>query len=243
MTQILLIGDSHLGAVKRGYDLHPERYPNISFASLGKGGVATSRFFEVDETGDSVRITAETWNKLEFSRAGQRDKPVPGLLVLSLPLNTSRILRDYSWDTHVPWFLKRDEHEVAISDAFVEGLIDQDSCHTIDYAVALSDLGISIAVLEAPRFFEDAAYLKRCRLDVIQHVDRLYRQRVGQRLAGHGISVIPQPPQTIGDLGTTRMAFDNEKPRDVHHANAAYGQLALDQIQSFATQQLEMLVG
>lgn len=240
MTRILLIGDSHLGAVKRGYNLEPDRYPGISFSGLGKGGVARNRFFEVDDTGDSVRITAESWNKLEFSRSGMGDTPLPDLLVISLPMNTSRILRDFSWDTHVPWLLKRHESEVAISDAFADCLIDQDSCHATDYAIALSSLGISVAVLEAPRFFEDAIFLKRCRLDVIQHVDTLYRERVGQRLAPHDIGIISQPPQTISDLGTTKMAFNNENPRDVHHANAAYGQLALDQIQSFAAKRLEM---
>lgn len=237
MTNILLVGESHIGAVKRGYNEEPERFPWMSFASLGKGRIATTRFFEVDETKERVLIISEHWNKLEFSKL---DKDVPDLLVLSLPINTSRILRDVSWDTHVPWRLRQSDHETPLSDAFVNRLIDQDSGYAIDYTVALAELGMNVAVLEAPRFFEDAGYLKHCRLDVIQFIDKLYRQRVVDRLGEKGVGVIPQAPHTISDMGATKMEFDNERQGDVHHANLVYGQIVLEQIQNYAIEQLGM---
>lgn len=242
MTNILLIGDSHLGAVKRGHEADPGRYPWLSFANLGKGQVAKTRFFEVDEAACCVRITAKEWNRLEFSGAAHGDQPAPDLLVVSLPINTSRILREFSWETHVPWHLKRKDHEVALSSAFVDSLIEQDSGHAVDFVIALSKIGLAVAVLEAPRFFEDAGYLKRCRLDVIQYIDNQYRQRVGQNLAQRGIGVIPQAPHTISDMGTTKMEFKNERPGDVHHANVVYGQLAIDQIRAFATKLMTDIV-
>jgi hypothetical protein len=238
MTRVLLIGDSHLGAIKRGQRLEPSRSTWLSFENLGKGRVAKTRFFEVYEAAGCVRITADEWNKLEFFGAGRTERPVPDLLVVSLPLNTSRILREFSWDTHVPWRLKLKDGEIALSDAFVDGLIDQDSRNAVDFVFALSDIGLSVAVLEAPRFFEDAGFLKTCRLDVIGYIDKAYRQRVGQTLESKGISVIPQAPHTISDLGSTKMDFDNERPEDAHHGNATYGTIAIEQIQTYASGRL-----
>ena len=237
MTKILLVGDSHLGAVKRAHDANPERYPSFSFAYLGKGGLAKTRFFDVDEAKGSVRIISQGWRKLDFCRS---DQDLPNLVVLSLPVNTSRILREMSWRTHVPWRLRQHDNEVALSDGFVDRLIDTDSGYAVEYAAALTEIGLSIAALEAPRFFEDAPYLKRCRLDVIRYIDTLYRQRVVDRLSDLGIGVITQAPQTISEIGSTKMEFDNERPGDVHHANLNYGQIALQQIQDFASQHLGM---
>lgn len=240
MTEVLLVGDSHIGPIRRAFNETPERYPWLTFARLGKGGIARTDFFEVDEPASAVRISAPEWNTVVFSRDGGR---WPDLVVLSLPINSSRILRGFSWDTQVPWQLKQGDDESTLSDALVDGLIDQDSGYATAYAIALAELGLPVAVIEAPRFFEDAPYLNKCRFDVIHHIDTRYRQRVTERLANNGVDVITQPVETIDVRGTTKMDFDNEREGDIHHANAAYGQIVLEQIRLYGATKLGVELG
>ncbi|MFC6196464.1 hypothetical protein [Ponticaulis profundi] len=234
MTNVLVLGDSHLGAIKRAHNEVREENKWLSFMALGKGTFATSPFFEVDEQGKTVRITAEEWNKVEFSSSSTGKAKWPDLLVVSLPINTSRILRDFSWETHVPWRLKETSKEITLSDAFVEKLIAQDNQYAIDYTTALVKIGMQVAALEAPRFFEDAPYLKTSRLNVISHIDALYRERTIQTLSSRGVGVIRQAKDTISETGTTKMAFNNERPNDVHHANLEYGHICISEIRKYA---------
>ena len=69
MTKILLVGDSHLGAVKRAHDANPERYPSFSFAYLGKGGLAKTRFFDGRSVASCKHISDFTRDVMENARA------------------------------------------------------------------------------------------------------------------------------------------------------------------------------
>ncbi|RMC36116.1 hypothetical protein C9E81_05270 [Paracoccus alkanivorans] len=215
-------------------DMDPGRFPDVSFLPLGKGSAVPRKFYEHDAEAGIVRTIAPGWQNTEFTAGMQKSSSQRQLLVVSLPLNTSRILRDVSWHTHVPWQLRRSEAETPLSDQLVERLIDQDSRYAIGFMTALIAIGLDAVVLEAPRFFETASYLPRTRLEVCQYIDALYRERVRAGLAAAGVGVIDQPAETISDRGTTRLEYDHEDPRDTHHANALYGQLALDRILSYA---------
>ena len=37
------------------------------------------------------------------------------MIAISLPLNTARVLRGGSWQTHVPWRLQQDDAEIPLS--------------------------------------------------------------------------------------------------------------------------------
>lgn len=75
------------------------------------------------------------------------------LLAVSLPINSSRILRDVSWQRHVPWKLKKRRREIPISDGLIETIIEQDCSKSIAFVKAIALTGIKVVGIEGPRFF------------------------------------------------------------------------------------------
>lgn len=227
--KIVITGDSHLGALYLGSRTEPDAFNSISFAPLGRGSLSATDFFDVSDDGKLVTTVPDEWLNKSFSRADDRT-----LLVVSLPLNTSRILRDRSWRTHVPWSLVAEQHEIALSDGVISAMVDQDSAHSIAFMRALSKAGIKAVALEAPRYFSHAPHLVRKRPDVCQYVDKFYRTKVTAALNEAGIDVITQPEATIEPQGMTSLDYAHENPLDTHHANAAYGALALKTVLAYA---------
>jgi len=232
MKPILLTGDSHLAAIRKSID------PNgsdalrgaVEFAPLGRGGEAVTDFFSVSECKSAVTTHGKGWRNRTFSPEMVRINDMVAALVLSMPMNTSRILRDYSWARNVPWRLKNKNSEIAISDAVLSELIHYDSRNSICFALALQDAGIDVMVLEGPRFFENADFLKSCRFEVCRYVDETYRAYVADVLSENGVEIIAQPPETITEFGTTDLKYDHPDPSDNHHANAEYGRLLLGHV-------------
>lgn len=232
--KVLITGDSHIAALRRGVDTAPKTYETISFVRLGSGKLVPTAFFEVDEADGVVRTVARGWPNITTSvQSLHRDDGI-GLMVVSQALNTSRILRDYSWNTHVPWRMVQSDEETPLSDAVVDALIAQDSSNAVAYAVALKSVGIEVAVLEAPRVFARAKALQEKRRDVCLYIDALYRARVRDALAKGGVPVIDQPPESVTKDGLTDARFDHENPDDSHHGNTAYGVLALNSVLDYA---------
>lgn len=236
MKPILFTGDSHLAAIRKSLDpTVAEKLPGfVDFAPLGRGGEAVTDFFSVLDCGLSVTTHGDGWRNRTFSRETVQINGQEAVLVLSMPLNTSRILRDYSWARNVPWSFKSKNIEIALSDTLLHELISYDSGNSIRFAVALQNAGVDVVILEGPRFFENADYLESCRFEVCQYVDEAYRRYVGRVLSENGLEIIAQPPQTITDYGTTNLEYDHPDPSDNHHANVAYGGLVLEHVIEFA---------
>lgn len=233
MTPIIITGDSHLGPLRRGQDLlAPSLRDRITFWPLGKGGALRRKCHIFDEAAQTLQTTPRAWRNRVFSKEDMAAVGDDAILAVSLPMNTSRILRDYSWETHAPWHLARDE--VALSDRMIRDMIDGDSIHALNMVRDLARIWPRTAVIEAPRFFTNASYLTVKRLDICRHVDAAYRTRVRSILAEAGIDVIAQPDRTIEKGGTTALPFDHPDPQDDHHANDAYGKLALEDVIAYA---------
>ena len=232
MKPVIITGDSHLGPIRRGLDLLPEgRRNRFVFWPLGKGAALRRKCHAFDAATLTLRTASRVWVDRVFSRETIGAMGSDTVLAVSLPLNTSRILRDYSWETYAPWHLA--QAEFALSDQMVEAMIDGDSIHALNMVRDIAQIWTRTAVIEAPRFFANASYLSRKRLDVIRHVDAAYRDRVRAMLAKAGIDVIPQPAATITDKGMTALSFDHHDPQDDHHANEAYGKLVLEEIGAY----------
>lgn len=234
MRPLAVLGDSHLAALRRGYDLDPRMTGgrSVAFHPFGAGSSAVRPFHEVASDGASVRMHGKGWRNLtlharSFTEPGGQD----AIVALSLPLHSGRVLRDVGWDRHVPWSLVRQEGdgegEIALSDQAVAAILQDDYRHALAFAEALGNLGLRLLVIEAPRPFDHAPFLSRMRLDVCQHVDRTYRTEVRARLQAAGVPVVDQPDATVSQDQTTLPAYRHETPGDFLHANAAYGQLAM----------------
>lgn len=229
MRPVLIVGDSHIVAIKRGADLLPDaQKARLTFWPLGNGGAVREPCHSYDRDLQEVTTTSPVWQNRVFSKDTISAIGPDAVVAVSLPLNTSRILRDYSWHTHAPWHLARGEF--ALSGRMVERMIDDDSVNALNLVRDLSQVWPALAVIEAPRFFPDAAYLKKARLDVCRYIDECYRNRVAATIGQFGLDVIAQPRATITDQGTTSLLYDHPDPGDDHHANAAYGHLVLEDL-------------
>ena len=237
MSPILLTGDSHLGALKHAQDFQDDpRIGELEFLPLGQGYGSLINFFEVDKAAQTVAITHEEWEKHSFSQQSLNKDGDFKLLVVSMPINSSRILRDCSWHRHVPWSMKKGAKEAPLSDALVQSIIQHDCAKSIEFMTALASVGIKVAVIEGPRFFDHARYLQRKRIDVCLEIERRYRSFARDKLNAVGIDVIAQPPETISQVGTTHPDFRHLNPKDRHHANAEYGRLACLAVLEYADQ-------
>ena len=226
---IVISGESHLGAIRLGAPAHPD----VAFWPLGAGKPVTSPFFVHDTQAHTVTTTAPRWRNRVFSKDTLTFDGSTALVALSLPLNTSRILRDYSWGTHVPWHMQKSPQEAALSNAVVAAILHQDYQYTIGFVSALLACGIKVVVIEGPHFFDDAPYLQRSRLDVCIYLDALYRKTVRKELAKLGVDVIAQRPETLTEQGLTKSDFDHEDPKDAHHANAKFGTMIFEDILAY----------
>ena len=234
MKRLLLTGDSHLGALRRGADLLPDPADRdrMVFWPLGVGGALRACVHAHDAAAQTVTTIASAWRKQVFSPATIRAIGEDVRLVVSLPLNTSRILREHGWKTHAPWQLAMGEFPV--SDQVLNAMIDADSRHALAMVCDLARIWPDLLVVEAPRFFARTALRDGLRLEVCAHVDAAYRARVGAALQAAGVAVVGQPAATVDTPGTTRAEFAHENPKDDHHANAAYGALALQDVMRVA---------
>lgn len=233
MKPIIITGDSHVGPMRRSLCLLGQvQQDRFTFWPLGKGAGVRRKCHVFDADMRTLQTASRSWINRVYSRETIGAVGPDAILVVSLPLNTSRILRDYSWGTHTPWQLALGEF--ALSDRMVEKMIEGDTVHALNLVGDLVKVWPQTAVIEAPRFFANASYLSGKRLDVFKYVDAAYRERVRGILAAAGIDVIAQPTATITDEGMTALAFDHHDPQDDHHANEAYGKLALEQTIAYA---------
>lgn len=232
MKPVLLTGDSHLGPIKRSMVMDPslETLP-IGYWPLGKVAGARHAFFDVGP--DSVTTSHRGRHNRTYSRESISGFAEDAILAISLPMNTSRILRDFSWNSHAPWHLAKDE--LALSDAVMSALVDQDSRNAVEFVIALKRIWPRTVVIEAPRFFKNASYLACQRFEICSYVDRFYRERILSSLTAASVDVIAQPAETIAADGTTDLAYDHETPEDDHHGNMQYGLLTLRAVLAYAS--------
>lgn len=228
---IIFTGESHLGAIARSA---PETRVNATFWPLGKGSMVKTPFFEHDVATKTVRTVADGWRNRVFSKETLTFNGSQALIALSMPLNTSRVFRDYSWNTHVPWQLQKTKAEIALSDTVVDTLFAQDYGYVLKFVTALQACDISVVAIEGPRFFGIAPYLKRHRFDVCAYIDAHYRKTVKAKLFALGVDVVEQPPKTVTDRGTTDVAFSREDPKDTYHANEKFGSLMFEEVITYA---------
>jgi hypothetical protein len=227
MSRIVLTGDSHLGAIKRAQDSGDDpRLADIDFLPLGVGSVSLTDFFQVDQAARNVKVTHKKWNNVTFSQQMLNNNEGLKLLVLSLPINSTRLLREHSWHRHVPWRLKKHDREIPLSDAVIRTIIEQDCTKSIEFAKALHMVGIKVAVMEGPRFFTDAPHLARKRVEVCADIEQRCREFAHAQIQNANIPLIKQPAKTIDPAGNTKAEFRHIAPKDFTHGNAAYGQLA-----------------
>lgn len=240
MRPILITGDSHVAAVYLGFseDARREDHRNIVFWPLGAGTMVQTEFYRLEPENGVVQTTLpkrkhadldDRTFSVEKVRIGGRDPVV----VVSMPMNRQRFVREGGFQTHVPWSMVKSDDEAPISDRALEAMMRDDVARALSFVRDLKQIGLEVAVMDAPVQFRHARLLNTARPDVILHVGDRFQRFVRAELAAMGIPLITQPPQVIAEDGMMDAAYRHDDPKDQHHGNAAYGKLMMARIKDF----------
>lgn len=230
MTIVVVTGDSHCAALKFGFD-RLKNMPSsldIRFRPLGGGGQVPTPFYALEDGGSTVKIVCPRWWPRRFPDPEIDHNRNEVVYAVSMPLNTSRILRDFPWGDFVPWQV-RNPDERALSQKLFEAVLWTDAKYAVEFIGALVNVGLNVVVLEGPHFFSDSPYLRHARMDVCRYVSNSYRAMVRARLAEHSVSIVNQPPATLDENGCTQLRYHKDE-RDAHHGNAAFGEIMMTEL-------------
>ncbi len=197
----------------------------MDFRPVGPNWISLKNFFVVD--GGAVKTLPPDARENVF--------PEPGLsggeeawYVVSFPYNTNRILRDFDWQKFAPWDVCAGE--TALSDAVLERIIGNESRGAVDFVMAFQQVGMKVAVLEAPRHFEAVLTEKSGRAPVLKAVSERYRAVLDRQFEAAGIPVLHQPAETIAESGSSLPEWKSRNEGDLYHANSDYGALMLEKM-------------
>jgi hypothetical protein len=220
-----VFGDSHVGALAEAYEGEPGRFGDVRFASASARYVRQRFFYPVP--GGAL-----------LSRPA-RKLPGPGRMALVtrkhpwafvLGTHTAAFFRDETWAAFAPAHLVRPPRQ-ALSAAAMETMIAAALKQVLDFIDTLLGAGVPFCMVAAPPPRPDHPALQEGGTREIRlEAARLYRRWALAQFVGRGVPVISPPPCAIDDEGLLRPEYRSARPRDTHHANAAYGALMLEQI-------------
>ena len=258
--RVLILGNSHLAALKSGLDRRPERWPDIAFTMVG-GPIPVLQEMEVR----GRRLTGWTDRAREAISAftGGPEVDLTGhdaVVVAGTQVAVSRLI---GIARHMAWAdmpsLGPSPDIARVRRLFVSApavrrtaeAVLEASCGVRLARRMVQDSGLPVIVASQPR--PSARVLDHPKskvghiLGVMDRGDgevlsRLFEEAAEATVTAAGARFLPQPPETIRDhvltelrfsLGAVRLKAEGgqSQPRDdVLHANGRYGWRVLDQI-------------
>ncbi|MEI4471350.1 hypothetical protein [Frigidibacter sp. MR17.24] len=255
MSRLLILGNSHVAALKSAHGAEPGRWPGLDIAFAGAAGGALDglrRRGGVLEATDPEAV--EQLTALNGSARFALDG-VDAVVITGCELSMFRavsVLRRVIWPDCVD---SPGPGQVLTSRAFVREALVTALQSTLAARLAREiggDGAVPVIVAAQPNpcwLGEDAvqlaAFLRARRLGYATRLARIFTEAAAAALAP-AAAFLPQPDETLrGPLftrpkysqGSLRLTRDMAKPHegdDYLHANAAYGALVLDQLATLA---------
>lgn len=227
---IYLIGDSHVRNLGVAYAKAPSNFvtpkDGLVIGKVLKHPTALKPFFaqssaevcfQEEALGETLRniIGASTF------RTGD-----PNYYLICMPYVTTVWLRLNQWRTFEPWRTCKNYKKQPLSDLVIREMVLTHFRYLIDFILALQDLKLNIAVLEAPPPRSDdraGGYLSG---ETILELDRLARDTIDEAL--QDVPVIRPPAESYDELGFLRQCY--RQLTDRHHANDEYGAVMLSEV-------------
>jgi hypothetical protein len=214
MKRLVILGDSHLGALKRGLDKLIESnlqfdFSVIDFHPIANGKGMSRNFFSVV----ADKIIFNNRARSEFSLTGC-DK----IVYLSGPIHSTRLI------SYISWTFKGDSQAVDIdkvySSGFLESVILNDCGFMLNFINVLQNNGYLVGVIEAPAPFTSTAFFRRNSAATIKYIDWKYRSFVKGFLIQNNVEIIELPRDCLDSNG---FMLDIYRGGDSTHANDVYG--------------------
>lgn len=230
-TQVMVTGDSHTGALRRGLDLLREQgwsAPGIEIEVVGMGNGAdfTSQFF-VDR-GRHAEIVHPDYRRrvpiLPRPRAVARRTVHAWTGLFHFP----RVWRAAEWSRFRPATVPG--REAPVSRALVRDTVLGWFGPQLALLEVLQRVPVPVLALETPRPFRHHPALRAVRPEVVAGLDRLCLATMAGELEARGIPVLRIPPECIDGEGFMHERWRHENPKDSHHGNAAFGAMMIQRI-------------
>jgi len=218
MTNINIVGDSHIGKLSSSADLEGQGI-KYSFG-VGKNFLA----FDTEQTDEKIIISSAK----VAGKYGLYAEILPtDTLVLSAPLHSSPVSRHPTWKTFCHWTLTDQFPDMDLmSDDTINMIAERRNATTFEFLELARSYCEAVYVLEPPRLAPQAAALAEIDPVILADIDQRYRDRVKLRLAEISIPVIETPPETHDGTSMLPM-YCRANEADVHHGNDQYLSLML----------------
>jgi len=228
---VIVLGDSHTGALQRGLDLRlRERPDDARLASLqvrpfGPAHLMCTPFFERE--GDHLALRPPEFRRrvprVPFAHLRREAMP---LHALCAPLHAARVYRSLEWQRLDPPGI--DEGGLAVSASMLARVVDDDQRHVMAFVEALLALQLPLVVMEPPRPYAHHPSVIGAGAARIVAVDAFYRARMRGWLASRSVPVIDVPADCVGPDGLMDPAYRNPSDEDQHHGSPAFGARMID---------------
>ncbi|WP_127107611.1 hypothetical protein [Pararhodobacter zhoushanensis] len=219
---ILIIGDSHTGALERGRvqlkrDGGLPKGVSWRIAPLGMGAAMNAPFWDIVD--GRARVLDP-----RFRQRLARIPPVVGqtdVVGLQMPLWWGRLIRGLLEHDVLPYGY--DGPGRRLSPKLWRHMIRADMRYTLGLGTFLKERGLPVFAIEPPtlrRSYRMAALLGApTTLALLAEI----REVQLEALTEAGIPVVWMPKDATDDAGYLIDAYGHEDPADTHHANAAFG--------------------
>jgi hypothetical protein len=231
MTDVLVFGDSHTAALRRGQiaietDGHWPDGVRLAVRPLGGGHLATEPFFA--DRGTHAEVTLPEYRR-QFTRLPREDDPETMVYGVSALLHPVRLWRQPDWQAFAPADLAAPPADTApVSSGTIRRLAFEDQGPMLGLVALLRRLGRRVFAIEAPRPFRHHPALRRTPAEVVMRVDRIYRDAVRAELDRLGVDVVAVPGRCLDDEGFTLESLG--QAGDPHHGNEAYGTIMMAEV-------------
>lgn len=229
MADVLVFGDSHTAALRRGQvAIEAEgAWPadiGLSVRPLGGGHLATEPFFA--DRGDHAEVTLPEYRR-QFDRLPCADDPPDRIYGVSAPLHPVRVWRGAAWQDFAPADMDL-PGAAPVSSGTIRRLALDDQRPMLELLALLRRIGRRVFAVEAPRPFRHHPALRRTPAAVAMRVDRLYRETIRAELDRLGVPVVDVPGRCFDAEGFTLAEFG--QPGDPHHGNEGYGAIMMREV-------------
>lgn len=233
--KLRVVGNSHVGALKRGLDRaltqQPTRFESVEVFPIVRAKLELEPFSR--QVGNAVELTDPQSRSHLSTRAGV-DKISDGAWGVCMGLHNVVLLRDPFWDRHAPAWIAN-EDEIPVSDSLCQAIVLAGQEHVRAFVLQLQDAGIPAFLIASPPLRRDHPSVAERRAAVPLEVDRLARESLIAFAAQHGIPFVEHPTSSVAEDGFLREEYRSRIVRangsqDRAHANADYGALMMRRV-------------
>ncbi len=223
--QVLIVGDSHTGALERGRALLEQqdalpRGVTFRIVPLGTGARMDRPFWQ--DRGDHAVVVDKHYRQ-RLARIPP-DDPRPDAIGLSMPLWPGRVMRSLLTEGTLPYGIAAQGR--VISRALLRRIVEADMVHTMGLARFLQGQGLPVFVVEPPGVFRDYRFAAPGLGPVVALQTAVHAIQRAE-VAAAGLPVVAVPADAFDGDGVMRESHRHEDPTDLSHANAAFGAMML----------------